>query len=168
MIQADLGFSVATAFSKKDVPHLDLPESVQDLGINAHMGVIIVAEMFAGHDGNDLQDRLKSSEITWRLWNQVAGIIIPYCSQAVRGLTCPAVSDHADPTDLNYMLQRRIVNQETSNIITLAHLMFPDNVDQIPLGTDGQPLGPTAGHGKWYMPTASGILPETLLTLIFF
>lgn len=31
----------------------------------------------------------------------------------------------------------------------LAHLLYPDNVDQIPSDTEGHPLSAAAGHGKW-------------------
>lgn len=43
----------------------------------------------------------------------------------------------------------RITNQESQNVMTLAHQKYPDNIDKIPLGRAGEPLGPAAGHGKW-------------------
>lgn len=39
--------------------------------------------------------------------------------------------------------------EQSQNIMTIAHMRYPGNVDNIPLGRANVPLGPAAGHGKW-------------------
>lgn len=53
---------------------------------------------------------------------------------------------------LRLVVMLDISNQETLNAMFLAHLKYPDRVDQMDVPISGQPSQPTTGHAKWCVP----------------
>lgn len=61
----------------------------------------------------------------------------------------PSTITGDEASKLKYQMRHNVANAASQNIMSLAHLYYPDNVDQRPIGRDRVKLGPEAGHGKW-------------------
>lgn len=94
-----------------------------EIGMNVITGSITLIAMFALADLNSVKNKLSSSELIWQTWNKFAG---QSCRRESNSRTCPkTLTDGIGPSAryLRYVYINQIVNQETSNLVTLAHLL---------------------------------------------
>lgn len=144
-------------FSKTPVAGVkqDDRNPVLNYAVNGESGAFVSLEAWAQNDGTPPSNRLKSSELLWQSWSQYAGRdrrpypALAQTTSSHHNADNVVASKGVKREEMRVFLRHHLVNQESNNLMTLAHMRFPDNVKNIPFDTNGILLPPTAGHGTW-------------------
>lgn len=115
--------------------HQESGQSIISLVGHAELGILVVYRAFKACDENEPAFKVYTSTLVWNAWKEIAE-----ARQAIR--------------KLKYIVFLDIVNRETDRLTSVAHELFPENVDfrgRDPTGPfwGDRTLPAYTGHGKW-------------------